>query len=135
MVTLWKPRTGGPSYFHGGQRGLRAGECILPPSVTGARHTLRKYATRAGLDLPARRDRVYVTTDLHSAMFYAALHPSRGWVYRVEPGGLSAEDPDCTVTGLSFEFERALILEVFKVPRGVVRDVREAAARGEGVGR
>jgi rifampin ADP-ribosylating transferase len=67
-----------------------------------------------------RHDRVYVTTDKVAAVMFAALHPSGGSVYVVEPIGELIPDPDCDLPGLSFECERARILSA----RGVKRRER-----------
>lgn len=98
------------SYYHGGRAGLKVGEYVLPPSVTGVVSTARYGA-------PARRDRVYLTTDKAAAMMFASLAPAKTVaIYRVEPEGLLTPDPDCKETGLSWECPRATILEI--IPLG-----------------
>ncbi len=121
----------GPAYWHGGQRGLRLGERILPPSVTRVRLTTQEYARRAGLDLPARPDRVYVTTSRDAALLYAALHPSRGWVYQVAPDGELEPDPDCSTPGLSFACPSARIVRVMKVRGRLARQVLDELFRDD----
>jgi len=113
-------------FWHGGQSGLARGGQILPPSTTGATRTLYETAQAAGLAAPARRDRVYVTTSYDAALIYAALHPSGGAVYLVEPEGEMVPDPDCVTPGLSWECESARIVRPLPVPeeeRAVVMQV------------
>lgn len=89
-------------YFHGGVRGLRPGDKILPPSQTGA-------LSMADLDVPDamkaelakvhRRDRVYLCAHLDGARLYAAACPAGGKryggsVYLVQPDGDIEPDPD-----------------------------------------
>jgi hypothetical protein len=66
-------------YFHGGNRGRKVGEYILPPSYTGS-----KSASDFGAQKVHRKDRVYVSTDLTDAQLFAASHPEP-IVYEVEP--------------------------------------------------
>lgn len=90
-------------FYHGGPPGLTD---LLPPSVTGAESSAKSgnYMVRA--------DRVYVTTSLMAAEMYAALSPSmRGVVYEVEPIGVLEHDPDCDTPGLSFQCERARVIQ------------------------
>ena len=115
-------------YWHGGPRGLRRGDYILPPSKTGTRNTLASYGTVAsGL---ARLDRVYVTNERIAAVMYASGLPGLGCVYEVEPVGDLTPDPDCNKPGLSWECERALIVGVYPVSKKTVRKVITALARG-----
>lgn len=110
-------------YYHGGQKGLKAGDFIQPPNETNVRHTLFEYGTgAAGV---ARRDRVYATPDHHCAVMYAALHPSGGAVYEVEPVGTLEPDPDCTEPGLSWACDRARIV----MARGLSARTRQAVLR------
>jgi len=91
------------TYFHGGVAGLRVGDRILPPSVTGA--PAMADSLPADHDLAPRaaevtdRSRVYLTTEVEYARAFAALHPCGdrkrgGDVYRVEPAGDVEDDPD-----------------------------------------
>jgi hypothetical protein len=52
-------------YFHGGNRGLKVGDHILPPSETG-----RDSASDFGARKVHRKDRVYVSTRLSDAEFF-----------------------------------------------------------------
>ena len=74
-------------YYHGGAPGLKI---ILPSNQTGA-PTTADYGAHG----VCRRDRVYITTSMHAALIFAAMHPSdRGVVYEVEPIGALEPDPD-----------------------------------------
>jgi hypothetical protein len=115
-------------YWHGGQRGLRVGDFILPPSDTNAKHTIADYGTvAAGV---ARRDRVYVGTDENVAILYAATHPSGGGVYEVKPVGELTPDVDCDAPGLSWECERALIVSARDLSSKTRNRVIRAITRG-----
>ncbi|MGW5215123.1 hypothetical protein ACWEQO_29025 [Streptomyces sp. NPDC004051] len=81
--------------FHGGIPGLQAGDRILPPDVTGARHTMPNFTTEAELESePWLRHShlVYGTTDIEIAVACAAIYPD-GAVYRVQLD-VSRPDPD-----------------------------------------
>src|SRR5438105_14899367 len=52
-------------YYHGGNRGLKVGQFILPPSETG-----KESATDFGAAKVHRKDRVYVSTRLEDAQFF-----------------------------------------------------------------
>lgn len=95
-------------YYHGGARGRDRGAMLLPPNVTGA-PSLSQFGA-AGV---CRRDRVYVTTNFHAALLYAAAN-RKGVVYQVEPLGELEPDPDCNQPGLSFQCARAKVLKVIK---------------------
>lgn len=119
------------TYWHGGQAGLRPGQSILPPRLTGARATLLATARAAGMETPARDDVVYVTTDYAAALLYAVMHPSGGAVYLVEPRGELRPDPDCSVPGLSYECDRATIRRAYRptpAERGQVFDALGVSA-------
>lgn len=107
------------SFFHGGPRGRRVGECLLPPSVTGAK-SLAGY----GGEGVCRQDRVYVTTDESVAVLFAAgaLDPC---VYTCEPCGEVAPDPDCTEPGVSYQCDRARVTGYRNL---TARERREALA-------
>lgn len=91
-------------FYHGGAPDLTE---ILPPDATGAKTT-----ADFGAKGVCRTDRVYVTTDVHAAQVFAAMHPShRGTVYIVDPYGMINEDPDCLMPGLSFECEGAKVIQ------------------------
>lgn len=107
-------------YFHGGPAGRQVGAFLLPPSATRAR-SLAEFGA-AGV---CRLDRVYVTTDRHAALLYAAAH-RRGVIYEVEPIGTLDPDPDCAITGLSWQCERARVLRVIKPKPGHLLVARRA---------
>ena len=112
-------------YWHGGQRGLSVGDYILPPARTGAPAT-SDYAKRIAGGEVMRADRVYITTDPDAALMFAAMHPSGGTVYRVDPVGELVHDPDCDTPGLSFECERARILSKRNVTGYEMKKIRRA---------
>lgn len=95
-------------YFHGGPRGLKAGDYLLPPKDTGARHCSEFGA--AGVH---RTDRVYVTPEYNGALLFASGH-DKGVVYQCEPVGTLEPDPDCNTPGLSWQCEKARIIKVIK---------------------
>lgn len=120
-----------PAYWHGGAPGLKVGEYILPPSVTGTAHTLSAYADclepRPGY-LPTR---VYVTPEYEAAEVFAAMYPDGGWVYRVEPEGVLEADLGSTEPGLSFACERARIVEVRPLKPARVEAILSAILAGD----
>lgn len=114
-------------YFHGGPPRLYVGDWILPPSETGLPSS-RLY----GNDM-CRADRVYVTTAVEAAAIFASFHPSgKGQIYRVRPEGDIKHDPDCSEPGLSFECERAEVLEVIRITKRQRAYVRQVIAGGGG---
>mgnify|MGYP001560151553 CR=1 FL=1 len=114
--TLESTRT----YFHGGQRGLRVGDFILPPAETKKLCTSDIIANRVHC-----RDRVYVTPDFNGAALYAAVQPVP-MVYEVIPDGNLEPDPDCDLPGLSFSCLRAKIVAVHKLPGKLIKKARKA---------
>jgi len=100
-------------YYHGGVRGLKQGDKILPPSVTG-NSTLLQFAREIAPTGPQREDRVYITTDKKAARLYASVMP-RGDVYEVIPDGELEDDPDCVVAGLSYQCQSATIKRVIDI--------------------
>lgn len=110
-------------YYHGGAPGLRGK--LLPPDETGA-PSLSAYDSRQF----CRMDRVYLTTDPHAALIYAASHPSgTGVVYEVEPIGEVEPDPDCNEPGLSFMAPAARIIRKTRVSPATRRKVLRTLAR------
>lgn len=107
-------------YFHGGNRGLRIGDFILPPATTGRASTSDLIANNVH-----RRDRVYVTPDVGGASLYASVQPSPT-IYEVVPDGALEPDPDCSEPGLSFACPRAKIVAIHKVPGKVIKKARKA---------
>lgn len=113
------------NYYHGGAPRLRPGDFILPSSVTGASSN-----ADYGAEKVCRRDRIYLTSDLTAAVFFAAMHPSNhGAVYHVEPWGEVAPDPDCNQPGLSFECESARVLRVIEVSGKTRAKIRRNALK------
>ena len=115
-------------WYHGGVPGLKRGDKILPPSVTGA-------VSIADLDAPdisARvaavhsRDRVYLAADASDARLWASLahaHGGRtrgGDLYEVTPDAPLEPDPDYLAgDGGSAQCVSATIVRVIerRVPR------------------
>jgi hypothetical protein len=139
-------------YYHGGAPDLMPGSYVLPPSMTGVETltTLDKFAwlkmSQRGADFLAslqskyRRDRIYVTPDVHVALMFAVQHPSNaGLVYEVFVEGDLEDDPDWPddvgdqIGGHSKQCERALVLSVIQIdPLSVARArqiVRQAGAQ------
>jgi hypothetical protein len=114
------PMTETTHYFHGGARGLTVGGYILPPSVTKVQ-SASDYGAMGGLH---RKDRVYVTTELADAQFFAAAS-QKPIVYKVEPQGILAEDPDCRRPGRSYACERAKIIAIHRVPGEAIMNARK----------
>lgn len=91
------------AYYHGGVRGLRAGDKILPPSQTGAvtiadAETLTAWHREQVVKVH-NRDRVYLCTELDGARLFAAASVEGGRtyggsVYLVRPDGPVEPDPD-----------------------------------------
>jgi hypothetical protein len=105
-------------YFHGGNRGLKVGEYILPPSETG-----RESASDFGAQPVHRKDRVYVITSLSDAQFFAS-GADEPVVYEVEPVGEFASDPDCR-SGVSFTCQKAKIIAVHKIRGKIIKKHRK----------
>ena len=125
------------NYFHGGEAGLRVGDRILPPSVTGVRAMAdslppdHELAPRA--EVVTDRTKVYLTTVPEFARAFAALHPSGtfkrgGDVYRVEPEGDVEPDPDYSgEPGRSVRCGSALIVGIVATGVGRAKYVRAMA--------
>lgn len=143
------PTAARPTYWHGGQSGLVVGDHLLSPEETGFRHFSGSFMNADEMQRSGyRRDRVYLVTIRAAAVMYAALHPSGGCLYEVEPEGALEPDPDCTEPGMSWMCERARIVGVHRLARSERRTVnrafglpaefrvkrrsRAAARRGEG---
>lgn len=106
------------SYYHGGVRGLRVGDLLLPPTETGAPHC----ADFAPADLDAshiRRDRVYLARNQRDAAVYAGMQPGGGDLYEAEPIGEVEPDADYIgdEPGYSVQVTAARVVRV--VDRGV----------------
>jgi hypothetical protein len=100
-------------YFHGGNRKLRVGDYILPPSETGVTGI-------ASLNPLCRRDRVYVTPSIVDARFFASA-ASDPVVYEVVPDGAIEPDPDCNRPGGSFACPKAKVIAIQKIPGKVIK--------------
>ncbi|MFF3326098.1 hypothetical protein [Streptomyces sp. NPDC002889] len=84
-----------PLYFHGGVPGLKPGDVLLPPAVTGACNTMPEFVTDAEAEEAPwlrRSDLVYCSIELGVAVACAAVYPN-GAVYRVRPHQ-PTPDPD-----------------------------------------
>jgi hypothetical protein len=100
-------------YWHGGAPGLKAGDRILPPSVTGTAIRLYEGAKEIDPNASQRLDRVYVTVDRKAASVFARLHPLGGWLYLVDPDEPLEHDEDCNYVGYSFQTTGATIKAVY----------------------
>jgi hypothetical protein len=100
-------------YYHGGDGGLQVGDYILPPNDTGKDNMI-------GLNPLRRKDRVYITKDIASAMFFAS-QSGNPMVYEVTPEGDIEDDPDHKTKGISFACPMAKIIALYNVPEEVVR--------------
>ncbi|MCC6001897.1 MAG: hypothetical protein JJU19_13705 [Pararhodobacter sp.] len=76
----------GRSWYHGGAIGRAVGDLLLPASETGA------DPRNNGDRVLWRRDFVYITDDLDTAILYAKKAPGLT-VYRVQPVGTVQVDP------------------------------------------
>jgi hypothetical protein len=102
------------AYWHGGIRGLKEGDSILPPSATNTEHTLYDYtAAQYKKSKHVDNTKVYVTTSRITAEAFAALYPGGGALYRVEPVGEMEQDPDVSEPGLSFRCSEARVARVY----------------------
>ncbi len=112
-------------FYHGGPPGLRVGDRILPPSVTGV-PSCKSFGAAAGLDTSViRTDRVYLTSHPVAARMFAGMHPSyRGCVYQVTPEGQVDPDPDCKDPGLSWEAPSAVVVAVMRLSQTALRRIR-----------
>ena len=115
-----KPAT---RYFHGGNRGLKVGDYILPPSETGHGST-----SDFGAQTVHRKDRVYVSTALTDAQLFASGNHNP-IVYEVEPEGELAPDPDCT-SGVSFSCPKARVIAIRKISGKRIKKARKALIAG-----
>jgi hypothetical protein len=97
--TTQKPIT---PYFHGGNRGLKVGDDILPPSNTD-----QESASDFGAEAVHRKDRVYNPV-----------------VYEVEPEGELEPDPDC-ISGVSFACPKAKIIAIHEISVETIEKYRK----------
>jgi hypothetical protein len=105
-------------YFHGGDRGLKVGDHILPPSNTG-----QESASDFGAAPVHRRDRVYVSKGQSHAEFFASGTPDP-IVYEVEPEGKLEPDRDCT-SGVSFACPKAKIVAIHEISAETIEKYRK----------
>lgn len=107
-------RRRGPSYWHGGPDGIKAGQFIIPAMELVSKPVWYPL----GQDYPADPTLVYVTVDLDVARFHAGTLTAMGGsgsVYLVEPSDTLAIDPD--FASCCFTCPRARVVQVFE--RGV----------------
>ena len=119
-------------WYHGGVPGLKRGEKILPPAVTGATSTTTvallpgNEDIRDGALANHRDDRVYLAASDADARLWAALHPAYmgrhkgGDLYEVTPDGPLEPDPDYLADdGGSVCCESATVVRIVerRVPR------------------
>ena len=106
-------------YFHGGRAGFKA---ILPPSVSGAEQN--------GVvpDSVRRKDRVYITTDVATAILWASRQSSP-MLYEVEPEGAIEADPDHKGVDVSFQCEKAKIVAFHTIPEETLQQARSVLLR------
>ena len=112
----------GLTFWHGGKEGRKRGEFLLPPALTKVQ-SLSEYGA-AGVH---RTDRVYLVTRPEAAIIYAAGWPN-GMLYEVEPIVFLEADPDCTMTGLSWQCEKARVLKLVRLSEDIRRMVRARIA-------
>ncbi|QQN66749.1 NAD(+)--rifampin ADP-ribosyltransferase [Bradyrhizobium diazoefficiens] len=105
-------------YYHGGNRGLKVGQCILPASETG-----KESASDFGAGKLHRKDRVYVSVALEHAQFFASGSKTPV-VYEVEPEGEIEPDPDCK-TGVSFACQKAKVVGVHNIRGKTVKKFKK----------
>lgn len=107
-------------YFHGGNRGLKIGGYILPPSITKVL-SCPNFGEMGGLH---REDRVYVTVELADAQFFASASQDP-IVYEVEPVGNLEDDPDCRLPGHSYACEKAKIIAIHKIKGKLIKQAKK----------
>lgn len=101
MNSTGRSRSGRPAtYFHGGAPGLKQGDKILPPAVTGVVTRAENVQTLGEVpdwmwDPAATGDRdvVYLCQSADHAAGFASITP-HGDIYRVTPLGPVEPDPD-----------------------------------------
>ena len=113
------------TFYHGGNRGLKVGGFLLPPSKT------KKLCTADFVDTKNlySREVVYVTSDWSSACLFASVHETPT-VYVVAPQGELRSDPDCDCYGLAFSCPSAKIVSILKVPGKVIKNCRQLLTMG-----
>jgi len=117
------------AYYHGGVRGLRLGDQLLPADTTGAPAAISFMPGDAGRHV--RTDRVFVTTDPNAAMLFGAMYPHKkgGWLYIVEPSDDLEPDPDYLAPDCaSFQCSSATVLLARPIPLRFVRQIQQEIA-------
>jgi len=108
-------------YFHGGNRKLHVNDYLQPPAETGAE-------VMGGWNNPlCRKDRVYLTTNLVDARYYASASPNP-IVYEAIPEEIE-QDPDCPTPGYSIACTKARIIAIHKIPGKVIKKNRKLLRR------
>ena len=111
MTTPNRPTAADVRYWHGGVPGLRPGDELLPPTITGNKIALTARYVPSTVDADhARHDRVYLTTNRAAARAFAACYPN-GALYIAEPIGATEPDPDAPT--VSIRCERARVVSVY----------------------
>jgi len=125
----WSPKGG---WYHGGAPLLKAGDMLLPRSVTGAAGFSTVSESIRYLLAPEileDEDWVFVTSNVKLAFSYCSDHPSgNGWLYRVQPEGKIERDPDRLHD--CFRCERARIIDVVRLPFRVKQQIRAEIRAG-----
>ena len=102
-------------YWHGGVRGLKPGDFLVPPNQHGGQ-SLHRYAERCEDSLAKealrRGDRVFITTSKRIARAYAQAYVGGGALYQVRGWGTHELDHDCP-DGTSFMVPKAEIVAVY----------------------
>jgi hypothetical protein len=107
--------------YHGGDRGLRVGDYILPPEKTG-----RSNTSGVAPEDVYRRDRVYITEHLQDAKLFAAKNNEDPVVYVVEPVGELEPDDDNKTPGRSLACTSAKIVAVREISAKEIQQARNA---------
>jgi len=116
-----KQQGGVAALYHGGNRGLRVGDFILPPEKTGRSNTFGFAPTDV-----YRMDRVYITGHLQDAQLFAAKNNKEPVVYVVNPVGELEPDHDNKTVGRSFACTSAKIVAIRPISPKKVRQARNA---------
>lgn len=114
-------------YFHGGVRGLRVGDFVLPPCETKAvsAQDVGPESLRSRARAVHRMDRVYLGTMVEVALIFASMAPGGGAVYEVDPVAPIEEDLDFHgPSGVSVCAPRARIIAVKPFTQTYLEGVR-----------
>jgi hypothetical protein len=121
-------------YWHGGRRGIAAGEHLKSPHERRREwlpheRKIEHLAAQMGYNNDRDPKRVYFTTDRELARGWAATHFERedgGALYLVKPMPPSSLEPDPDYLGTGFCARRALVLDV---PEDTVQMLSDDAQR------